>query len=459
MAASNAHGPACTQAMSTAATPETIDLLINARWIVPVEPERLVLERHAIAIHQGTIQAILPQDEARTRYRADEIVHLGDHVIIPGLINLHSHAAMNLLRGIADDRPLKQWLEEAIWPLEGQHLSHSFVLDGSLLAAAEMLAGGITTCSDMYFYPEAVAEAFDRMGMRAVIGVTLLDFPTPYSPDAEDSLSKWLAVRDAWRSTPTIEFAIAPHAPYSVSDTVLERAASLADQLSCPLHMHVHETAQEVHDGLQQHGVRPLARLASLGLLGPNFIGVHAVHLNAADIELLARHGASVCHCPTSNMKLASGIAPVSALLQAGVTTGLGTDGAASNNRLDILQEMRHAALLAKVSSQDAAAVPAPVALRMATLDAARALGMDDRIGSIAPGKHADLCAISLETFETRPCFDPLSHLVFVAGREHVTHVWVEGQARVINRKLVLQTHNNELLRISAMWHHKLVGG
>lgn len=435
---------------------DAVDLLINARWIIPIEPAHTVLEHHSVAVRRGTIVAVLPQEMAARQFSAEHSVDLPEHVLMPGLINLHTHAAMTLMRGIADDLPLMCWLEEAIWPTEGKHVSRAFVRDGTLLAAAEMLRGGITTCNDMYFYPDAAAEAFSQAGMRAVIGVAVLDFPTPYASGADDYFRKGLRARDEWLSHPGISFSIAPHAPYTVSDESLVRVASIAAELDCPIHIHVHETAQEVADSVAQFGTRPLARLARLGILGSNFIGVHAVHLDATDIELLARYNCSVAHCPTSNMKLASGIAPVTRLLETGIRIGLGTDGAASNNRLDMFAEMRQAALLAKVATLDATAVPSHTALRMATLDAASALGLEASIGSIEPGKLADLCAVNLDSIETRPCFDPASHLVYVAGRENVSHVWVNGEIRVANRKLMLQNSNNELIGISAMWHTKL---
>lgn len=437
---------------------EQLDLLINARWVVPVEPERQVLEHHSVAIHDGKIVALLPNEQARTRFKARTTFDLGEHVLIPGLINLHVHAAMSLMRGIADDLPLMQWLNEAIWPAEARHVSHPFVYDGTLLAATEMMAGGITTCSEMYFYPEAAAEAFDQIGMRAVIGLPVLDFPTAYASDPDDYLSKGLDVRDKWKGHPRLGFSLAPHAPYTVSDAPLERIAMLAAELDIPIHIHIHETAIEISDSIAKHGVRPIERLARLGVLGSNMIGIHAVHLDASDIDLLSRYNCSIGHCPSSNMKLASGIAPISALEQRGLRIGLGSDGAASNNRLDLFQEMRQAALLAKVSTGDAAALPAHRVLRMATLDAAEALGLEESIGSITPGKQADLCAVSLAAIETRPCFDPVSHLIFVAGREHVSHVWIDGETRVNGGKQLLQTHNSDLPGITAMWQHKLVG-
>ncbi|NMG46441.1 TRZ/ATZ family hydrolase [Aromatoleum toluvorans] len=434
---------------------QPVDLVINARWIIPVEPAGVTLNHHAVAVRSGRIVGILPQNDARTRYDARRTINLPDHVLIPGLVNLHAHCAMTLMRGIADDLPLMRWLQEAIWPAESRHVSSSFVREGTLLAIAEMLRGGITTCNEMYFHPDAAAEAFDLLGMRGIIGLTVLEFPTPYASDADDYLRKGLAARDAWRDHPLIGFSLAPHAPYTVSDANLARIASLAAELDVRVHMHIHETAQEVADSVAQHGVRPLARLAGLNLLGDHFIGVHGVHLNESDIEILHRHGCSIAHCPTSNMKLASGIAPVAPLLASDIRVGLGTDGAASNNRLDLFQEMRHASLLAKVSTLDATVVPAHSALRMATLDGAKALGLDARIGSIEVGKEADLCAVAFDSLETRPCFDPASHLVHVAGREHVSHVWVAGEIRVDKGNAVLQLNDTELLGFAGLWQTK----
>ncbi len=436
---------------------ESIDLLIHARWLVPVEPAGLVLEHHCVAIANGRIVAVLPQETARQHYRATREIDLAHHVLIPGLVNLHTHAAMNLMRGIADDLPLMHWLKEAIWPVEAKHLSPAFVRDGTLLAAAEMLRGGITTCNDMYYYPEAAAEAFEQLGMRAILGITVLDFPTPYAVDADGYLRNGLAVRDAWCDHPRIGFSLAPHAPYTVSDATLERIAHLAAELDLSVQIHLQETAEEVRDSLAIHGVTPAARLERHGLLGPGMVGIHAVHLDKNDIERLARHRCGIAHCPTSNMKLASGIAPVTKLLDAGMTVGLGSDGAASNNRLDLFQEMRHAALLAKVAGGDATAISAHTALHMATLSGARALRLDDRIGSITPGKQADLCAVALDTPATQPCFDPVAHLVYVAGREQVSHVWVDGEARVDQGFPLLQISDKELLRLAAVWQTRIV--
>lgn len=430
------------------------DLILLPHWVVPVETPGALTD-HAVVVRDGAILDVLPAEAAKAVYDARETLTLPGHALMPGLVNLHGHAGMALLRGYADDQPLMRWLHERIWPAEKQHVSEAFVRDGTLVAAAEMLAGGVTTCNDMYFHPRAAAEAFLQAGMRATVGMIVMESASAYAVDADDYLAKGLAARDDLKDEPLLAFAFAPHAPYTVSDASFARVNTLAEQLGVPIHLHIHETEDEIRDSLKQHGVRPLERLARLGLLGPNFIGVHAVHLNEAEIESLAGHGCHVAHCPASNLKLASGIAPVAALARAGVNLGLGTDGAASNNRLDLFAEMRLAALLAKGASGDAAALPAAAALRMATLDGARALNLDDTIGSIVPGKRADLVAVDLSGLAAQPMFDPVSHLVYVAGREHVTHVWVDGQLKLQGRRLV-HLDTADLAARAAYWRGKL---
>ena len=415
---------------------QPVDSLILAAHVVPVEP-RGALAEHAVAVDRGRIVAVLPTPRALATFEAREVVRLDHHVLIPGLVNLHCHAAMTLMRGIADDLPLMRWLEERIWPVEAKHVSDEFVHDGSLLAMAEMLRAGVTCVNDMYFFPEATARAALRAGMRAALGVIAIEFPSAYASDAAGYLQKGLATRDAYRDEPLLSFCLAPHAPYTVGDETLRRIVVLADTLDVPIHCHIHETQGEIAHSVSQHGVRPLERLRRLGVVGPRLLAVHAVHLEPVELDLMAHHGVSVAHCPSSNLKLASGIAPVAGMRAHGIGVGVGTDGAASNNRLDVLNEMRTAALLAKAASGDAGALGAPEALEMATLAGARALGLESKIGSIAPGKSADLAAVELSTLETLPCYDPVSHVVYAAGREHVTHVWVEGRARVAGRRLV----------------------
>jgi len=408
--------------------PQAADLMIAARWVVPVEPAGSVLEDHAVVVRAGRIVQVMPAAAARLAYSAAQVLNLPAHVLLPGLINLHTHAAMTLMRGLADDLPLMQWLNEHIWPAEAKHVCPDFVYDGTLLACAEMLKGGVTCFNDMYFFPEHAARAVLDTGMRAALGMICIEFPTSYASDAQDYLRKGLAVRDRYRAEPLLSFCLAPHAPYTVSDRSFEQIATYAGELEVPIHMHLHETEEEIRESVTRYGVRPLARMHRLGLLGPGLIAVHAVHLTDQEIDLLAMQGASVAHCPSSNLKLASGIAPIARFTERGLNTGFGTDGAASNNRLDLFEEMRLAALLAKAASGRASSVPAELALHMATLGAARALGLDASLGSLAPGKLADLIAVNLDTVSLSPVYHPISHLVYAAGREDVSHVWVAGR-------------------------------
>ena len=439
--------------MSPHATP--VDTVIDARWVIPVEPPGSVLADHAVVIADRRIVDVLPSADARTRYLPQQRVELGEHALIPGMINLHTHAAMALMRGLADDLALMDWLKRHIWPAEMRHVSDQFVYDGTRLACAEMLRGGVTCFNDMYFFPRAAARAAIESGMRAALGLIVVEFPSPYASDAQDYLSKGVALRDELRDESLLSFCLAPHAPYTVSDKSLRQVSTYASEIDLPVHMHVHETAHEIAQSLHDHGVRPLRRLAEVGLLGPGLIAVHAIHLERHEIDLLAQHGCHVAHCPSSNLKLASGFAPVHALFAAGVNVGLGSDGAASNNRLDLFAEMRLAALLAKGMSGDATAMPAWQALEMATLRPARALGLDGTIGSLIPGKLADLTAVRLTGLETSPCYDPLSHLVYVCGREHVSHVWVNGKLVVDNGNLTT-LDTREVIARAAFWHDRL---
>ncbi|HEY7240817.1 MAG TPA: TRZ/ATZ family hydrolase [Burkholderiales bacterium] len=431
--------------------------LLNPRWIVPVEPAGQILERHVVAVRDGRIEALLPLTEAVPRFGSYPVLDLPEHVLIPGLVNAHTHAAMSLMRGLADDLPLMRWLEDHIWPAEGKHVSAAMVRDGTLLACAEMLRGGITTFNEMYFFPEASLEAARGAGMRVALGIIVVEFPSAYASDAADYLRKGLALRDREGDDPLVTFCIAPHAPYTVSDASFRQVAKLAAELDLPVHVHLAETEDESRRSLAEHGVRPVERLRRLGLLGPGLIAVHAVHLERQEIELLGSHATSIAHCPSSNLKLASGFAPIEALRRAGANLCLGTDGAASNNRLDLFQEMRTAALLAKAVAGDAQALPAHAALRAATLGGAEALGIGELTGSIAQGKAADLAAVALRGPELAPCYDPVSHLVYAAGREHVTHVWVNGEARVVEGKLEPSAFAG-LEKRSQLWQNALKG-
>lgn len=434
-------------------------LLIVPRWIAPVDPPGTVLSNHAVVVRGERIDAVLPVDEALRRHPDARRTDLPDHLLIPGLVNLHGHAAMALLRGAADDLPLERWLQDRIWPLEAALMSDGFVYDGTVLACREMLRGGVTTFSDMYFFPEATARAALSMGLRAMLGIIVVDFPSAYGSGPAEYLAKGLALRDALRHESRIGFTLAPHAPYTVSDESLKEVAKLSAELQLPVHMHLHETATEVAEHVARHGVRPLARLAGLDLVGPELIAVHAVHLSDAEIRQLADNGVSVAHCPHSNLKLGSGIAPVARMLEAGINLGLGTDGAASNNRLDLLLEARTASLLAKGSSGDAAAFGAHRALQAITIDGARALGLQDRIGSITAGKFADLVAVDLSDPDMQPLHDPVAQLIFSAGREQVADVWIAGTPVVVKRQMVVQRALDTVSDVRArevVWHNRL---
>lgn len=434
---------------------QTIDTLIHARWVIPVEPLDTVLEHHSVAIHEGRIVGVLPRNEAETRYQAETAHTLENHALIPGLVNAHTHAAMSLFRGLADDLPLMDWLQNHIWPAEGQWVNPEFVADGTRLAVAEMLRGGTTCFSDMYFFPNETARVADHAGIRAVVGLILIDFPTVWAANADEYLHKGIEVHDHFRHNPRITTAFAPHAPYTVSNAPLERVITYAEEMDIPIHMHVHETAHEVHEAEVQDGLRPLARLEKMGLISPRFIGVHMTQLVDEEITQYALRGAHVVHCPESNLKLASGFCPLQKLLDAGVNIALGTDGAASNNDLDMFSEMRTAALLAKAVAGDASALSAAQALRMATLGGAKALGLDESIGTLEVGKTADITAVDLGTLETQPLYHPISQLVYASGREQVTNVWVGGEHLLKNRELTT-LDQNAIVTQAQSWAEKI---
>ena len=417
--------------------PQSIDTLIEAGWVVPVEPHGVVLEGHAVAVDGGTVVAVLPLAEARARFAAREVVSRPGSVLIPGLVNAHTHNPMTLMRGVADDLALHEWLQQHIWPVEAAVIGPEFVADGVELAIAEMLRGGTTCCNENYFFPDVQAATYKRHGFRARVGLPVIDFPTAWAKTDDEYFDRAGEVHDQWRGDPLVSTAFAPHAPYTVSDASFGRIRMLADQLDIPVHCHVHETAQEVADSQERHGQRPLARLDRLGLVNDRLIAVHMTALDQAEIELCAQRGVSVVHCPESNLKLASGFCPVGKLQAAGVNVAIGTDGAASNNDLDMFGELRTAALLAKAVAGDATALDAAAALRAATLGSARAMGLEAQVGSIEPGKQADLACIDLDPLETQPLFHVLSQLAYATGRHQVTDVWIAGKRKLRDRVLV----------------------
>ncbi len=434
------------------------DTLLHARWIVPVEPEGTVLAAHSLAIHDGRIDALLPTAEARRRYRPATEVALPEHVLMPGLVNAHTHASMSLLRGLADDMPLGRWLQDHVWPAETRWVSEAFVADGADLAIAEMLAGGTTCFNDMYFFPDVVARQAAAAGMRACVGMIVLDFPTAWGEGPQDYLARGLAVHDDYKHHPLITTAFAPHAPYTVSDEPLVRLRTYADELDLRVHIHLHETASEVTESEHAHGMRPLERLRRLGLVTPNLVAVHMTQLTDEEIGCVAAAGAHVVHCPESNMKLASGLCRAADLDRAGVGLALGTDGAASNNDLDMLGEMRSAALLGKAVAGDAAALPAVRVLHMATLGGARALGLETECGSLIPGKWADLLAVRLDTPDCQPVYNAISQVVYAATRRHVTDVWVAGR-QLYRQGVLVHMDPQEVVARARRWGERIARG
>lgn len=415
--------------------PDELDLLILPRWIVPVVPRGLILEQHALAVHQGRIIALLPTEQT-AGLNVRERRELPDHLLIPGLINTHGHAAMSLFRGLADDLPLMTWLTEHIWPAEGRWVNADFVRLGTDLAIAEMLSGGTTCFCDMYFYPEVAAAAAIDAGIRAQLAFPVIDNAIPGAKDSAEAIAKGLTLHDEVRHNGLITVAFGPHAPYTVGDETLTRVRTLADELDLPVHMHIHETAFEVEESLRLTGMRPLQRLQKLGLLSPRLQAVHVTQVNEEDLQLLSEHGVQVIHCPESNMKLASGAMPVQRLLYAQINVALGTDGAASNNDLDMLGEMRSAAFLAKLTAGTPTALDAHAALHMATLAGAQALGLAEETGSLEIGKAADLAAIDLSGLAQQPVHEPVSQLLYTCNAAQVSDVWVAGKQKLRAGKL-----------------------
>ncbi len=436
--------------------PQTVDLVVAPRWLVPIEPQATVLENHVLVVDGGRIVAVLPAPELASHYAARQTLTLPTHALMPGLVNLHTHSAMTLLRGIADDLPMMDWLQNHIWPAEGRHVGTAFCADGVRLAAAEMIRGGTTCFNDMYFFPETTAAVAREAGLRATVGLAVFDFPTAYGSGADDYIHKGLELHDRLKGDPLITTIFAPHAPYTVSDAPLSKIRRYANELGIGIHMHVHETAFEVEEALRQTGKRPWQRLKELELLGPDFVAVHMTQLTDEEIAQAAEYGVHIAHCPQSNLKLVSGFCPTARLEKAGVNFGIGTDGAASNNDLDLFGELQTAALLAKGVSGDPAALGAAAALRMATLGGAQALGLDGEIGTLAAGKSADFIAVDLSAAATQPVYNVLSHLAYAVGRDQVTDVYVAGRALL--RKGELQTIDaSAAIAAATDWRNKIV--
>lgn len=432
-----------------------IDTLVCGRWVIPVEPDNTIYEHHAVAINNGRIIDLLPIDQALTRYNSLDVQHLQSHVLIPGLINAHTHSPMSLFRGIANDISLMDWLNNHIWPAEQQWVNPEFTADGTRLAIAEMIRSGTTCFSDMYYFPDTTAEVAMESGMRVIIGLIIIDFPTPWATEVDEYFAKGEQVHDKYKHIPLIRTAFAPHAPYTVSDHSLEKIATLAEELDIPIHMHVHETDNEIRQSIEQHGKRPLQRLETLGLLSNRLNAVHMTHLEPAEYALVSNYGVNVIHCPESNLKLASGFCPVRELQEAGINIALGTDGAASNNDLDMIGEMRTAALLGKGLNNDPRVLPAHNILKMATLNGARALGIDDITGSIGRGKEADIVAINMDTPATQPVYDAAAQIVYAACRDQVSDVWIGGR-QVLSNGQLMTINEEQMLHKTRTWQTRL---
>jgi len=438
----------------TGGSPELMDFRIDAGWVITVNNSDDVLEHHSLIIESGRISDCLPWAAAEAQYGHLTTINRKDGILLPGLINAHTHLAMNLLRGFADDTPLQVWLQQHIWPTEAAHMSRSFVRDGTDLALAESVLNGVTLVNDMYFFPDIVAEACKEAGVRASVGLLVFDFPTAWASSVDEYFERGLSLHDSLKHEPLTTTSFAPHAPYTVSRDPLERIATLASELEIPVHMHVQETESEVIEFQKAHGVRPIARLDEIGLLNSSLLAVHLTQLTDAEIELLAKTGVNAIHCPESNLKLASGICPVSKLVDAGVNVAVGTDGAASNNDLDLIGELRTAAFLAKVTSKDASALNARKALRMITINAAKALGLDEEIGSLEVGKSAD-CIVIQPDLGMIPVYDAPAQVVYSNSSPCVRDVWVAGRQLLDDRKL-MTLDDEKLRRTASDWSTKI---
>lgn len=414
-----------------------VALVVTGGSVVTMDESRRVLQPGAVAIDGRQIVAVGTPDEIDAAFDASDRIDAPSGIVLPGLINTHTHAPMVLYRGLADDLALMEWLEQHIFPAEARTVSPAFVAAGTRLAALEMIRSGTTTFADMYYFEEVIAEATRAAGLRAVLGQTVIRFPVADAPTPEDALARADAFIRQYRDDDLIVPAVAPHAMYTLAPETLQAARALADRHGVPLLIHLAETRDEYDGARREHGRTPTAYLAAHGVLGPNVLGAHGVWLDPPDIATVAEHGTSISHNPESNMKLASGTAPVSALLAAGVKVGLGTDGAASNNDLDMFEAMRTAALLHKLVEQDPRALPAPTVLEMATRMGAEALGLGDRVGSLVPGKRADVIVVETARPHMTPMYDPVSHLVYTAKGSDVTTTIVNGRVLMRDRRVL----------------------
>lgn len=434
---------------------EKINHIIYAKWIITCEEKNRVLEDHALAIHQGKIVDVLSRKDAQQTYEADRTEDYTDHAILPGFINTHTHLAMNLFRGLADDLELMDWLNNYIWPAEGKWVSQELVFDGSLLAMAEMIRSGTTVFNDMYFFPGAAAQAAELAGLRAFIGMTIIDVPTAWAKTTEEYFAKALEFYQQYKNHEFVTPTLAPHSTYTVSIENLEKVKKLADDFHLKINIHLQEAPSEITQSMQKYHKRPLQRLHEIGMVSPDLIAIHMTQIDENDLEILRQTRPNIVHCPESNMKLVSGACPVEKLTTLGINVALGTDGAASNNDLDMLGEMRSAALFGKVTANDPKAVSAEKVLKMATLNGAKALGIDHLTGSLEKGKAADFIVVDLSHIETQPVYHPLSQIIYSTSRTQISDVWSAGRQILKNRELTT-INEKELLEKAQIWRKKI---
>jgi len=435
--------------------PISADLILEPSWLLPMAPARTVLTGHSVAILGAQIVAIGPTQAIREQFHTTANLRLDGQLLMPGLVNAHGHAAMVLLRGLAEDLPLDSWLRTRIWPLEARWMSSEFVADGVALALIEMLKSGTTCFSDMYFYPEVTASAVRDCGMRAQITFPLIDFANAWSKSAAEGFRKGLALHDAYRDDPLIRIGFGPHSAYALRDDDLIKTLTLADEIDAPIHMHLNETAHEVAAARRDLGRSHIQHLADIGMLVPRLQAVHLTQIDDAELELLIEGGVRAIHCPQSNLKLGSGIADIARMRRRGLVVGLGTDGAAANNSLDLFTEARIAALLAKTVSGNPATLDAFEALELTTLGSARALGLDATIGSIELGKAADLISIDLTHSGALPVHRPESTLLYTASGSHVRNVWIAGRRLICDGQATTLDETDIRARATA-WSSRL---
>ena len=432
-----------------------IDYLISPKWVAPVIPRSCILEDYSVAVSGNTISKILPTYEALRVFREIPNFSLPDQLLTPGFINVHAHSSMSLLRGIADDRHMMDWLSNWIWPIEAKLVNPNFVLDGTQLAGVEMIMGGTTTVADNYFFPDASSSAFASLGMRAQIGIPILKFNNKWARDEKDHFEKCLTILDQQQDNPLQSLCLSPHAPYSVSDKGFLRVAELAEKKNLKVQLHLHETSQEIQESLDETGLRPLARIESLGILNGRLQAIHLTQLTMDEIDRLAKNKVHVGHCPESNMKLGSGVCPIGDLLAKKINVAIGTDSPASNNDLDMLQEVRTASFLSKAVTGNATQISADDCLEMITLNGAKFLGLEQKIGSIEVGKLADLTAIDMSSIVLKPVYNPVSHLIYNCTSANVSNVWIDGKQILQNKKLV-GFRMPELERKVEKWKEKI---